>query len=52
MTRARLLIVVVVLALTGSATAATSGSQPIRWTLKDMKTAIRAIGYPKPHPKA
>lgn len=31
--------------------AAASAAPTVAWTKKDMKTAVRAIGYPKPHPK-
>ena len=32
-------------------TVAGASSTPIAWTKKDMTTAVRALGYPKPHPK-
>ena len=36
------------LAFAASASAATSS---VGWTTQDMKTAVRGLGYPKPHPK-
>jgi hypothetical protein len=51
MVRAVLCTLVTALALTGFAAAATSGFQPYHWSLKDMRTAIRAVGYPTPHAK-
>lgn len=51
MARGLVLSVAAALAFGGAATAATAGSQPAYWSLKDMKTAIRALGYPKPHAK-
>jgi hypothetical protein len=51
MGRGRVFLVVAVLAFSGAATAATAATQPTSWSLKDMKTAIRALGYPKPRAK-
>ena len=50
MARGRVLIIVALIAFASVATAAAVGPT-VRWTVKDMKTAIRAIGYPKPHPR-
>lgn len=44
-----LTIVTVAAAVAASSVLAAGPSVP--WTKKDMTTAIRAIGYPKPHPK-
>lgn len=41
------LVLAAALVLTGAAAASTVNPP---WTLKDIKTAVRAVGYPKPHP--
>jgi hypothetical protein len=33
-----------------SATIASAAGPVVSWTVKDMKAAVRALGYPKPHP--
>lgn len=44
------LIPLVIAVAVFAGTAAAAGT-PVAWTKKDMTTAIRAIGYPKPHAK-
>lgn len=39
-----------VAALLFAVSSATAAGPNVPWTAKDMKTAIRAVGYPKPHP--
>jgi hypothetical protein len=35
----------------GVVASSSSAGTPVRWTQKNMLSALRAIGYPKPHPK-
>lgn len=50
--QARLALAALTVAAAALLASTASASAPtVSWSVKDMKTAVRAIGYPKPHPK-